>query len=352
MSKKIITAMTAATLAASMVLTGCGSKDKIDPNATLVSVGEEEVVSMGYGNFVAKYNQAVYDQIYVSYFGSVMWDQEVGEEGTMEDSVKKQVMDDLERYYVSNLHASDYDVAITDEQQADIEAAAKKFLEDNDKEAIEQMGATEEYLIRFLQEQTVAQLLADKVKAEAEVNITDEEAIQSTVSYVLYASTSTDDQGNATELSKEELVALKENAEKLAAAEDFAAEAEAQEVTAQKYSYTKASDAAEDTTLGEDVITAAKALKDGETSAVIEVEGKGYYVVHMEATEDEEATATKRENLEKDARNTYYNDKISAWEEDVDWKVDDEQWSKVTFEKYFSMAETKEDTAEETTTEE
>ncbi|MCR5640986.1 MAG: peptidyl-prolyl cis-trans isomerase [Lachnospiraceae bacterium] len=353
MARKFMTALTAATLVGTMLFTGCGASEALDADATLVSVDGKEVISAGYGNFVAKYNQATYDQIYVQYFGSVVWDQQTGEgDETFEESVKTQIMDDLERYYVSGLHASDYNIALTDDQKKAIAEAAKKLMDANSEEAIQQLGATEEYAVRFMEEQTIAQQLQDAIEAEAEVNITDEEAEQSTISYVTFANTKTDDAGNTVELDKTELVALKESAEKLSAAADFAAEAEAQELTPQTYSYTKTADPAEDTTLGEAVIAAAQKLSDGETSAVIEVEGTGYYVVHMEATSDQEATATKRENLEKDARNTYYTDKMDAWKKDVDWKVDKKLWGKVTFKEYFTTPETTEETTAETTEEE
>lgn len=349
--KKLTTVMLSAALTASVLLGGCGTQ-KLDPNASLVTVGGEQAVSTGYGNFVAKYNQAQYDQIYVSYFGSIDWTQETGDGKTYADSVKEQIMEDLERYYLSGLHASEYDVALSDEDQSNIEAAAKKFLEGNTDKAITQMGASEDYIVRYLQEQTIAQRVKDAVSAEAEVNITDDEAVQSTISYVFYATTTTDESGNTTDLDKTEITELRVSAEKLAGASDFDAEVEEQGVNAQSYSFTKAADAADDTVLGEDVIAAAKKLSDGQTSDVIEVEGKGFYVVQMKAVTDDEATATKRSNLEKDARNTYYNDKISEWKEAVDWKVDEKQWSKVTFDEYFSAAETTDDAAEETTTEE
>ena len=348
MTKKFTTTVLSAALAASMLLGGCGSAEKLDPKATLVTVDGEEVVSLGYANFVAKYNQAMYDQIYVSYFGSIDWSQELGDDGSsMQDSVKDQIMEDLERYYVSNLHAADYNIELTEDDEKAIQAAVKKFAKDNTDEAKEQVGFDEEYAVRFLREQTIAQRLQEAVKAEAEVNITDEEAIQSSISYVLYPTTTTDDAGNSVDVSKEEQVALRTSAQALAAADDFAAVAEEQEQNVRTYSYTKAADAAEDTVLGEAVINAAKKLADGETSDVIEVEGTGFYVVHMESVEDDDATATKRENLEKDARTTYYNDKAEAWEKDIDWKVDDKQWSKVTFKKLFTSVETEEETTSE-----
>ncbi|MCR4999050.1 MAG: peptidyl-prolyl cis-trans isomerase [Lachnospiraceae bacterium] len=346
MTKKFLATCVSASLAASMLFTGCGS-DKLDSSASLVTVGSETIVDLGYGNFAAKFNQAVYDQIYVSYFGSVMWDQEMGEEGTMEDSVKKQILDDLETYYVSGLHAADYDVALTEEQESSIAEAAKTFMEKNTEEALTQMGATEEYAVRYMKEQTVANMLRKKVEAEAEVSISDEEAIQSSISYVLYESTKTDDSGNSVDLSKDELVALRTSATALATADDFDAEAENQGVTVSTYSFTKAADASEDTTLGETVIAEAKKLSNGQTSPVIEVEGKGLYVVRMDSVEDDEATATKRENLEKDARSSYYNDKLKEWKDAIDWKVDDKQWSKVTFKKYFTSVETTDETTSE-----
>jgi len=58
-----------AALAAATLFTGCGS---LNPDATLVTIntgdGTKDTISLGYGNFVARYQQSMYDQDQLDYY--------------------------------------------------------------------------------------------------------------------------------------------------------------------------------------------------------------------------------------------------------------------------------------------
>lgn len=69
----------------------------------------------------------------------------------------------------------------------------------------------------------------------------------------------------------------------------------------------------EDTTLASEVLTAARALKDGEfCDSVIETD-TAYYIVKMEALFDEDKTETKKDQIISDREDTAYNDLIQSW---------------------------------------
>ena len=51
----------------------------------------------------------------------------------------------------------DYGVEITDDEKAAMKEAAEKFMSDNTKSALKEVGATEEYVERYLYLQTVQQ---------------------------------------------------------------------------------------------------------------------------------------------------------------------------------------------------
>ena len=69
-----------------------------------------------------------------------------GNGNTFEEDVKSDVMDSLQEQYLLVHHASDYGVELTEEEKSAIETAASQFLADNTEKAIEQMGATQEYV--------------------------------------------------------------------------------------------------------------------------------------------------------------------------------------------------------------
>ena len=107
-----------AALTAAVLFTGCGG---IKPDATLVTIntgdGSKDTITLGYGNFSARYQQALYDQFLLAYYGEGMWSQDMyGTGTTMQDETKQSVMDRIEDQYVAKLHASDYGVALSDEQ--------------------------------------------------------------------------------------------------------------------------------------------------------------------------------------------------------------------------------------------
>lgn len=322
-------------LAAGLVFSGCS---RFDANAVLVKIPDsEDTVSLGYYNFAAKYQQSVYDVNYGSMMGEDMWTQDLGgSSGTMEDSVKNSVLEMIEDSYVSRQHAKDYDIEISDKELEKINEAADAFLDDNKPSAIKAMGATKEYLVQYLSDYYITTKLQEAIEAETEVNIKDEDAVQAKISYALYSTAGATDEetGETTELSEEEIASIREEAEALVEGGDL--DAFGEEVST--YTYTYAADPSEDTSLGEEVIKAANELEEGQLSPVIEVEGKGFYVVRMDSFNDKEATDTKREALENQERMQHYTDTIDGWRDAIEWEVDEALMAKVKFDTRFNMS--------------
>ena len=181
--KKIAAALTAV-LALGM-FSGCG---QIDADAVAVTVAEgEDTVTLGYANFVAKYTQAVYETTYGSSLGEDMWNQDLyGNGNTFEEDVKNDVMDSLQEQYLLVNHASDYGVELTEEDTAAIETAAEQFMSDNTQEALDQMGATQEYVEQMLTWQTLSGLVSEAIRQQAQPTATEEDARMRTFTYVFF----------------------------------------------------------------------------------------------------------------------------------------------------------------------
>lgn len=333
-----------------VLFSGCGA---INADATLVKItndGETDSISLGYGNFAARYTQALYDTYYGTYLSDDMWSEDLyGNGNTMEVDTKEEVMDQMEEEYLCKLHASDYEVELTDEQTKAIEEAAKSFMSDNEADAMEEMGATEEYVKDFLTYRTYATLVKEKVEEEAEgkIEISDDEINQSTFSYVKLETSTTDDEGNTTELSAEEISALAQTAYYISHSTDFDAAVEAAGLTASTQSFTTAEDAAADENMAEEIIATAQGLKEGEISNVIEIEGEGYYVLRMDSTYDEEATAEKKTEVHDEKVEEYYDNLVEEWKAAITWTVEEKQWDKVKFDTLFTAAESEEETTED-----
>jgi hypothetical protein len=305
--------------------------------------GSKDTITLGYGNFAARYQQSLYDQFLLAYYGEGMWSSDMSGTGsTLQEDTKEGVMDEIESQYLTKLHAADYGVALTDEQNAAIAEAAEKFISDNSKESLEEMGATKEYVQQYLENETIYKLVAEAAKAEADKDIKDEDCWMRSFSYVLFDTTGTKDaDGNVVELTDDEITAKKAAAKELSQAEDFAAAVEADEnMTSSTYSYLKGE--TEDSSMDMAIIEAAEKLAEGKTSDVIEIEGVGYYVIHLDSDHDTDASQTKRESLQTEA----FNKLLDTWKEAITWTVDEKAWAKVEFKSLFKAPETTEETEE------
>ncbi len=334
-------ASTIAIVLAVTSLVGCGmNKDEVLVN---INKGSDEI-SLGFYNFAAKYQQSVLDVNYGSMMGDNPWTRDLGGSmGTMEDSVKEQTLESIEEAYLCEAHREDYDVSISDEEKKSIEEAAGAFIEGNSKKALKAMGATREYVERYLTLNYFREKVSAKVKEEIEVNIPESESVQSTISYVLFSTEpvkpeSETEEGEPVPLSQEEIAGKEVLANEFLAHGDFDTAIGKSGLEALKYTYTAAMDPNEDTNLGAEVIKAAQALKDGEMSSAIYVENKGYYIVKMEAENDSEATKEKSKELETSERDGHYKEVLENWKSEITWKVDKKVLSKVKFDSIFEMS--------------
>ncbi len=362
MSLKNYTRLMAVVLAGSMLFTGCG---KINSSASLVSItngDKTETVTLGYGNFVARYNQALYDMYYGSYMGEDMWTQDTSGSGsTMQEETKESIMDEMETWYVSTLHAGEYGVSLSDDEKAKIAEAAKAFIDSNSEAAIKQMGATEEYVSKLLTDRTYAIKVRDVLEKEAEgkVEVTDDEAKQSTFSYVMFEKDSADSASEVADVieaavsedggSNEDADAeARTQAEAVAASTSLEDAASLSGVEVQTYSYTTSADPAEDSYMDEAVIKAAASLSEGQMSDVIEAED-GFYVIRLDQKYDKEATETKKESLKSEKISDYCDEIIDGWKDGITWTVNEKNWAKVEFAERFSNGAPAEETSNDVT---
>lgn len=340
--KRLTACMLAGAMALSVALTGCG---RIDADAVGATLDGKEI-SLGFMNFMARYQQMNYDAYMLSYYGTDMWSQVVTEEEkdddgnvtkpaqTMEESVKEAVAENIELLYLLEAHMADYNVEITDEETAAIEEAAKKFMADNSKKAIKQMGATEEYVKEMLRLSTIQQKVKDAVYDASTATVTEEEAAQRTYSYFRVSTTSKQDSsGNSVDLTDEEKEQLASDMAEVAAAakEDFEGTAEEKGYTVSKQSY------GADNTLDEKLVAAADALKEGEVSDLITTDTY-YYVIRLDKEYDEEATAEKKASLLETKKQEEFTSICDGYKEEAKFELNEKEWAKVKFNRLFSVA--------------
>lgn len=324
--KKRLAVLALAGVMAMSALTGCGKLDDTD----VVAKVDGDEISVGLANFYARMIQAQYETYYAGYLGDDMWSSEASEGESYEESVKNQVMDDLQTMFLMEDHMDEYEVSITEEEQAAIKKAAESFDEANGLEEKDKVSGSKENVERLLTLMTIQQKMETAIENQADMEVSDEEAAQKAMKYVLFSYTTTDEEGNSVALTDDEKAALSEEAQGFAeeakAAEDFAALATEKGYEAQDATF----DAEEETVIPADLAKAADALEEGGVTEAIETDN-GIYVAKVTSLFDEEATETEKQNIISERKQAKYDEVVDAWKEDADISVEKKVWKKVDF---------------------
>ena len=378
--KKGAALVLAAVMCAS-VLGGCSKKAEAKPVYTF----NGEKVDANLTNFLLRYEQAGIDESYgsmfSSYYGQSMWTLDLSGSGEVyETTYKSEFGEMFERLLLAEEHAADYGVEITDDEKAAITEAATKFMTDNDKEALDSMNATQEVVERVLTLFTVQAKVEKEIAKDVDTNVSDEEAAQTTVSYIEYtptteAQTEEDTEAEAVAVSAAETEAGSETEDPALTAAKEKYRAMAEETLAQIQSgdtdfETASADAdalgdegvqtgsftygSEDTTYpAEEIKAAASELKDGEVAdQVVEANDK-YYILNMDAVFDKDATESRKEEIVDERKHELIDSVYDGWIEKETWEVDAEALALISLadRTYVAPESTDTEAAEELTVE-
>lgn len=357
-AKKITGALLAGALGAAS-LTGCSSP--MDGTQPLLTSGED-TVTVGTGNLMLRMNQATMLSYYSMMGGSTtgLWSQDSGDGETYGDTTKASVLDELENMLVQKLHAADYDVSISEEEQGKIEEAAQAFMDANTEETIQNLSVSQSDVETLLELYTYQTKMYDPMVADVDTNVEDSEAAQSRITYCrIDISDTQNEDGTTTPLTDEEKQEKKDQAQalldKLQASADPASadmDALAKEVN-EDLNAVDNTFGDDDTLLDDKLKEAAKTLQDGQVYGEV-VEGENaYFVVRMDSVLDREATDAEKENIVSERQQNAYNDLLNQWKDDADITVNNREWDKVTLtdnEQYTIKQPETEETTEDSST--
>lgn len=320
---RIVSFIIAGMVALSVFLTGCGQEKQDSGVSAYESLGtlDGEDIDYNLAYFAAMYQQANYEDYYLESMGDDMWTETISGNETLEENVKNSLLKNLKEMLVLEKFASDYNVQLTTKESADIKTAAKQFMEDNTKKAIQQMGASQEVVERYLKLYTIANKISARIAAEVDTDYSLEQYKQSTFSYIML------DKKNHTKADAGNLLK--------SCSEDFNAAVEGSEYSVKSCTY--GADGTSDTNVDENILSAVDTLSDGEIyGEVLETEN-AYFILRMEDTFDEEASANKRQTMISSAQEEHYNEVISSYLEKVTFEINEEAWNAITFTNHFSI---------------
>ena len=333
--KKVIkrTAVTALTgIMAAGMLTGCGDK-AVDGTQTVATVDGTEV-PMGILSLMARENQAQTEAMYASFMGGStgsfsIWEQDAEKGKTYGEQAVEQTLKDLELMYIMTEKAADYNIEVTEDDQTAIAEAASQFMSANTEDTLKDLAVTEDQVKTYLELETYKQRIHDPLVADVDTNVSDEEAQQSSFTYV---SISTAD------LSDDEIKTKKEDAQKIldAMTKDPTADMSetAQSVDKSYSALTGSFDAnvqdsddeededASASSYPDEVLDVLRTLNDGEVGPDVIETDSAYYVVRLDKKNDETATENKKESIINTRKDNLYTKTTDKWLEDADVTVD------------------------------
>ena len=348
MTKRTAVAALTGVMAVGM-LTGCGEK-KLDGTKTVATVDGTEI-PLGLVSLSVREGQAQTEAMYKSFMGGQdysIWSMDAEDGKTYGEQAVEQSLKDIELMYIMKEKAADYKVEVTEDDEKKIADAAAAFMEANSEDTIQELAVSEDQVKTFLELQTYKSRMHDPIIADVDKNVSDEEAQQSSFTYV---SISTAD------LSDDEVKQKKEDAQKIlddlnaaGADGDFNEIAKAVDDSYSAVSGTFAanedaqkdedSDSSSTSTYPDEVMKVLRTLKDGEIGPDVIETDSAYYVVRLDKVNDEEATETKKESIISTRESNLYTETTEKWLDDADVKVENKvlKTLKVTDNHKFSIA--------------
>ena len=361
MTKKTAVVALAGVMAAGM-LTGCGEKE-LDGTKTVATVDGTEI-PLGMLSLSVREGQAQAEAMYKSFMGGSdysIWGTEAEEGKTYGEQAVEQALEDIELMCILKEKAADYDVEITEDDEKAIADAAAAFMSANTEDTLKTLAVTEDQVKTYLELETYKSRMHDPIIADVDKNVSDEEAQQSSFSYVSI---------NTSDLSDDEIKAKKEDAQKILDAMNENPDADLNE-TAKSVddSYfsldgTFDANASEDedsdeedstTTSGgypEEVLKVLRTLDDGQMGPDVIETDTGFYVVQLKEKMDKDATESKKKSIASTRQEDFYKETTEKWLDKADVTVDKKvlKTLKVTDSHKFSIVTPTPEVTEEATT--
>ncbi len=289
--KKAIRKAAVLGLSATLALTslaGCSKKkETFDTEAAAITV-DEDTISAGVVNFAVRYTQASVESLYQSLGVEDPFNEDLfGTGSTLGEQAKSQVVTTLTEALLAEQHMEDYGVTVTDEDKENISAAAARFIADNDESILETLFATQEIVERYLELCLVQARMEEQMTADVDTEVSDEEAAQRKIQYVIFAPvTETEEE---TETETEELYLEEESEEP---------EEQAETETADLTDNDSVNSRSADETQTEDAGSEEETVSDAETETEIETEIE----TQTEAETEDPETVAARERAYVQAR--------------------------------------------------
>ena len=313
-------------------LTACGGKDEMDMEGNVKELAEG--VLMVVGNESVTYEEAfayVYmlKQQYEPAMGENIWDFQVEEGIDFESYAKDQIVDLIMQVKIICQQGEKLEIHLTEDEIWEAKNMAVRFMETVSEEDAAEYRLTEELMAGIYEDHILAEKVYEIVTNEVDTNISDAEARQMTIQYLMVMTEGTDINGNKVEMNEEEKKQAKKEAKALYK--------KAKELTTNFYAFAEANtDAPEvEITFGKnnmpkDFGDAAMSLKTDQMSKLI-TGNNGYYIIYCVNDYDEDATMAKKEAIIAERKDELFRQKYLEWSERIKLVISTAVWDAMEF---------------------
>lgn len=330
-----ITAAICIFIVLSLMASGC-SKKSISGRSVRLESGDitENSIVITIGNTGVKYSEVrnycyLLKCQYEGIYGSKLWDYSIGEDTTIGDEAKQEVVNMITQLKVIKKTAQEQEITLTaDERDEALQQA---------EELIEAAGETdkEEYCLSM---QGLAELYEDNILAEkmfyiatdeADTRVSDDEARQADIQYIQIMTEGTDRNGNKVTMDAKTkdltLKRVKKLRKEAVNADDFASFAQ-ENTDSSQISVTIGKDS---DVLGKEATDIALKMSKGDISSVVESSAggnTGYYILYCANDNNEDATYKRKEEIIENRQTDMFKEKYAGWLEEADVNISQSFW--------------------------
>lgn len=318
MKKKIVALGLVVALSVSS-LTGCSFNSKTPVIGKIVGLGssemfkiDKEVCSKQEYMLVLMDTAGTYK---ADFGGKVDWNAKVSDNQTLQSYVMQKVKEDITVQYTLASMAKEKNISLTSDESAIIKTKAGEYYNSLTSQEKEYTGASQEDVENLYKNYYLADKVYDALAAEADAKISDEEARVMKIQYIRMNTDNTkEDKIKSTLKTVTDLV--KGGYQTFAREAKQYSEDNVFEKTLKKNEATKTYE------------KSAFNLSNSEISSIIQ-DGKDYYLVYCVNSYLKTETEKNKEEIIKNAQQTYFNDKYSKYLKDIDVDFNDDQAKKI-----------------------
>ena len=318
MKKKIVALGLVVALSVSS-LTGCSFNSKTPVIGKIVGLGssemfkiDKEVCSKQEYMLVLMDTAGTYK---ADFGGKVDWNAKVSDNQPLQSYVMQKVKEDITVQYTLASMAKERNISLSTDESSMIKTKAAEYYKSLTSKEKEYTGASQENVESLYKNYYLADKVYDALAAEADAKISDEEARVMKIQYIRMNTDNTkEDKIKSTLKTVTDLV--KGGYQTFAREAKQYSEDNVFEKTLKKNEATKTYE------------KSAFNLSNSEISSIIQ-DGKDYYLVYCVNSYLKTETEKNKEEIIKNAQQTYFNHKYSKYLKDIDVDFNDDQAKKI-----------------------